>query len=163
MTFAETGGSGTARIAPCQIVATEPAHLRAEAEALWCAECNKIDLGGKLSSDWGAVGATFRDPHVHAEWLAAWKQIFLETGANSRALVDAAGNLALAWPVLDDGAEINFDVLLATSNVETGVPTAEQMADAWIDHPGQENYFFENVRHSWLSQPPPHAQLANSG
>ena len=99
------------------------------------------------ASDWGAVGAVFRNPLVHEEWRAAWKQIFVGAGAEARASVDAAGNLALAWPESADGAEINFDVLLATSNVETGVSTAEQVADAWIDHPGQEHYFFENVRH----------------
>jgi hypothetical protein len=125
----------------------EPTHLRAEAEALWSAECNRADVGGKLSSDWGAVGAIFRDPEVREEWRADWKQIFEAARGNARASVDAVGNLALAWPKTDAGADVNFDVLLATSNVETGVPTAEQVADAWIDHPGSEDYFFENVRH----------------
>jgi len=147
MTFAGTGGMGIGRVVPCRIAATEAAHLRVEAESLWCAECNKADMGGALSSEWGAVGAVFRDSHLHEQWLAAWKQIFIDARASSRASVDAEGNLALAWPKSADGAEIDVDALLATSNVETDVPTAEYVADAWIDHPGQEDYFFENVRH----------------
>ena len=38
-----------------------------------------------------------------------------------------------------------MDVLLATSNRETGTPAPEQIADAWMENAGTEEYFFKNV------------------
>lgn len=147
MTIAPDDRVGTAQVVPCRAVATEPGHLRAEAEALWRAECNKDEATGKISTDWGAVGAIFRDPEAHDEWGIAWTKIFVAAGAYACATVDAAGLIALPWPTTVDGIALDFDVLLVTSNVDTGFPSAEAVADAWIDQPGQEDYFFQNVRH----------------
>jgi hypothetical protein len=62
--------------------------------------------------------------------------------------VDERGILQIAWPTPSSGGVLDLDFLLATATrAECTRPTAEVIADAWVDQQGShERYFFENVR-----------------
>ena len=144
MTFASVVNTSTALVVPCQSGSINQSQLIAEAEALWSAEINGSTTRA-ISTDWGCVGALFRDQLHNPELVASWSRHFQEAGASSVSPVDEAGLLQIPWPKRVDGQPLDVDVLLATSNRETRTPAPEQIADAWMEHAGTEEYFFKNV------------------
>lgn len=146
MTLAPAVKSGTALVLPCQSSSIDLPQLKAEAEALWGAEKDGV-ITRAISADWGCVGALFRDRLQNPELVASWSRYFQEAGAGSVSPVDEAGHLQIPWPERVNGQPLDLDVLLATSNLENGTPTPDQIADAWMEHAGTEEYFFKNVLH----------------
>ena len=143
MTFAAADADGIALVVPC-LAEGELAALFSEAQALWGAEADTSAKAHCISASWGCVGALFRKDAPPAD-IVAWSEYFRGCGGTALAASDASGLLALAWPQRVDGQPLDFDVLLATTNVETASVTSEEVATAWITH-GHQNYFFENVR-----------------
>lgn len=93
--------------------------------------------------------ALFRPGAEPAGWLRVWAGHF---GATASAIspVDENGVLRIPWPTTTlEGAPAGVDVILATATkAEAMCPSAEDIADAWLDqNKGYERYFFENVRH----------------
>lgn len=146
MTFAPGVASGTALVVPCKDGHVDLARLKAEGEALWGAEDNSSTTRA-ISAGWGSVGALFRDLGSARDLAASWRTYFREAGGRPISPVDMDGLLQFSWPERVGGQSLDFDVLLATSNRETGKPTTDQIADAWMEHPGSEEYFFKNVQH----------------
>lgn len=144
MTFASVAKTSTALVVPCQSDSINLSQLRAEAEALWGAEINGKTTAA-ISTNWGCVGALFRDRQDNPGLAAGWSRYFQEAGASSVSPVDEAGLLQIPWPSRVDGQPLDMDVLLATSNRETEIPAPDQIADAWMKHAGTEEYFFKNV------------------
>jgi len=63
-------------------------------------------------------------------------------------VVNTDGLLDIGWPDMLDGQSADFDLILATAtNPDTARPTAREVADAWSDQCGNEDYFFNNVLH----------------
>lgn len=140
--------NGTALVVPCQAGPLNAERLKAEAEALWGAEKNGAAAKDTISEPWGCVCALFRDKESCGELREAWSSYFKRSQATPVGPVNSDGLLDVPWPERVDGQPLDFDVLLATSNRPTGAPKAEEIADAWLQNAGSEEYFFKNVRHA---------------
>ena len=147
MTFGPESSSGIAIVLPCRERGLSDQQLQLEAEALWGAEVNSAPAKNAIAKEWGCVGALFRDRQRNAQLVAAWTNFFRGSKGTPTGPVDADGLFNLPWPQRVDGRELDFDVLLATSNRETDTPAPNQIAQAWMEHDGAEEYFFENVKH----------------
>lgn len=147
MVFA-LAAKGTALVVPCQPGPLNAKRLEAEAESLWAAEKNAAVVKDTIAEPWGCVCALFRDKENSGELRAAWANFFTRSKAVPVGPVNSDGLLEVPWPERVDGLPLDFDVLLATSTRPTGAPTAEEIADAWLQNAGTEEYFFKNVRHA---------------
>ena len=145
MTFELATPQGQAVLVPCAAPTDRVEDLLKEAEDLWKAEQPNA-AAGALGADWGCVGVQFRDSS-HS-WLKAWCGVFRERRTHAVSPVDDRGVLGIPWPLKTSGAATDVDFVLATATLkECSRPTAEAIANAWIQQSaGHERYFFENVR-----------------
>ena len=138
-------GFGVAVAVPCRRRVDDFASLLEEARELWKAEDTNAGDTGTISRTWGAVGVLFRRGLKQSEIAKAWaehckKHMVKPTG---RTFISDDGVLEISWPKTTAGEPVDFDFLLATGN---GVhnPKAAMVAEAWLEHGGEE-YFFNNV------------------
>lgn len=141
------GPAGQAAVVPCRRELNNTDDIIDEAKLLWRAEQSAAQAGS-ISSSWGSVGARFRDGYIANDHVQAWSDCF-HGGGTTVPPVNDNGILEIAWPVMNDGLPIDFDLILATATqAESNRPQPHEIADAWIDQDdGHESYFFENVRH----------------
>jgi len=146
MLFDPDHHNGRAVSVPCQEASGDIDDLRGEAEELWAAE-RKEKVDGSIGAGWGCVGAMFKDESLDV--CKQWTAYFRCAGFRSIPPVDQKGLLRIPWPLLtENNRAADFDVILATANKAKplNVPTAQEIADAWIDQSeGYEQYFFKNV------------------
>lgn len=152
MTFDAAPSGGSASVVPCASPACRAEDVVNEAEALWAAEDASAGPRALCATrGWGCVGALFR-PGTPGHWLDHWRKAFRERVVSPVSPVDDHGLLQIAWPVqcAGTGGAVDLDFVLATANQrECTRPSAEAIADAWIDQQeGHERYFFENIRHA---------------
>lgn len=147
MTFQAGDARGVGFLIPCLASIQTVAGLVEEAEALWEAE----DLNASphsISANWGCVGSLFHKDNTPADWATHWADHFCNR-ASPTTPVDAKGVLDIPWPMnADDGSPADVDVILgAATKAEGALPTAADVADAWVEQDkGYERYFLENVR-----------------
>ncbi len=149
MTFTSDSALGQAVLVPCRAEAIDANDLLDEARELWRAE-RRSATADSLASTWGCVGAAFRRASSSDPVLLSWAEHFRQEVATPVSPVDGRGILAIPWPErVEDGEPVDCDVILATATEQaSSAPTAEVVADAWLEQRGRaERYFFENVRH----------------
>jgi len=150
MVFRNDGIWGQAVLVPCLSSMMDVDDLLQEASALWSAE--KLSASqGEVGASWGCVGVLFRrEDETSINLAKEWGQYFQKHSDRPIAPVDLEGILHIPWPEkLDNSPLTEVDVILSTATqAEKTLPTAEEIADAWINQDsGHERYFFENVRH----------------
>lgn len=146
MVLRSGGSPGTGILVPCRRDVVTIDDLVAEANALWKAEAPKAKTGA-LSSSWGTVGVLFRERAKNEGFVESWQVHFKKMGAKSLAAVESDGSLNIPWPVTEDGASADFDLVLATATVPEDVkPSPDAVARAMLCQAnGDENYFLNNV------------------
>ena len=147
MVFADNGTTGQAILIPCLSQVSDSKDLIGEAIALWKAERESAG-SGEVGSAWGCVGILSRDQNF--QFANEWAQYFQEHSPAPIAPVDSNGKLNIPWPVkIDDSLPVDIDILISTSTrPETTLPTAIEIADAWIEQNERYvSYFFRNVQH----------------
>ncbi|MFB9952717.1 hypothetical protein ACFFP0_28050 [Rhizobium puerariae] len=146
MVLRPEGPQGTGILVPCRRDVVTIDDLVAEASALWKAEAPKAKTGA-LSSGWGSVGVLFREVASNAALVESWQAHFKKMGMKSLAVVGSDGSLNIPWPVTEDGASADFDLVLATATVPEDVkPSPEAVARAMLCQAnGHENYFMNNI------------------
>jgi hypothetical protein len=149
---------GTGLVVGAAARCRNPDDLLLEAQHLWAAERNTLEVG-PVSASWGRVGLLVNPTaSVADEYLERW-QTFpgrqrkpAPVAPNERPVIDEATGLALIdWPIdkrtrypLD-----GYDVLLLTATAPTLVaglyPTPDEIATAWRhDLSGHVTYFHNN-------------------
>jgi hypothetical protein len=148
MTFRADGPFGKAILVPCRAEIETIDDLLAEAGALWKAEAPKSALE-TIGSGWGCVGVLFGNDKARGLFAAGWADHFQRKGMKGLSVIKPDGNLDIAWPTSLENAPMDIDIILATATTPSVVPpTANTVADAWIEQSGNyERYFLENVRH----------------
>ncbi|RMG53056.1 MAG: hypothetical protein D6723_07705 [Acidobacteria bacterium] len=149
MVFRSDGFLGEAVLVPCLSSVVDIDDLVQEASALWKAERPSAQEG-EVGASWGCVGTLFRGEDADINLAKKWGQYFQERSERPIAPVDSDGILRILWPAkLDHSPLTEVDIILSTATqAEVALPTAEDIADAWINQDsGYERYFFENVRH----------------
>lgn len=148
MVLRSDGPRGTGILVPCRRDVVTIDDLAAEASALWKAEAPKAKQG-LIGSTWGSVGVLFREGASIGGFAESWKAHFKKMGAKSLAVVGSDGILNIPWPVTENGAAADFDLVLATATVPEDVkPSSEAVARAMLDQSdGHENYFLNNILH----------------
>lgn len=146
MVLDNTAEPGNALLVPCIAPANVIGDLITEARALWKAEASKAAKDSiSAKSGWGCVGATFRDGD--GAMKQQWSDYYALAKETPIAPTDSKGQLAIGWPRTLDGADADFDAILATTNTaDDPIPNAKAVAKAWSDQCGDEDYFFNNVR-----------------
>lgn len=151
---------GWALIVPCRCSVSNPEQLVNEAEALWTAEQSKASKPGRISAGWGAVGLLFNPTktglgQLQTSWLRrveAEHQNYesFKHATNENAAIGSDGILSIPWPVSENGAPVNIDILLATATqpclTNGSYATPETIAKAWKRVPKKRRYFDENRR-----------------
>ncbi|MFN0193822.1 MAG: hypothetical protein ACKVP5_17920 [Aestuariivirga sp.] len=147
MAFGPSEPAGQAVLVPCSAKICKIDSLIAEAHALWKAEAPKAKPTA-ISSEWECVGALFGRGQAHAKLSADWIAHFQNVKAQCVSVINADGLLDIRWPNTLDDKPADFDIVLATAT-KPGVtkPSAQDVADAWADQCGNEDYFFNNVLH----------------
>ncbi|TBZ35724.1 hypothetical protein E0H47_24135 [Rhizobium leguminosarum bv. viciae] len=147
MVLRSDGPLGTGFLVPCRREVVTIDDLVAEASALWKAEAPKAKRG-VIGSNWGSVGVLFREG-ARGGFAESWGAHFKKMGTKSLAVVGSDGSLNIPWPVTEDGASEDFDLVLATATVPEDVkPSPEAVARAMLCQAnGHENYFLNNVLH----------------
>jgi hypothetical protein len=134
-------GFGTAMVVPCKQPITNFASLEQEAKALWAAEAPS----GIISLHWGSVAVLFgrglKKSTMAKDWTAFFQKSHVQPSGKNP--ITREGCLKIPWPKNARGRPVDFDILLATSNVVHN-PSAKQVAQAWVVH-GNEEYFFRTV------------------
>lgn len=147
MAFGSGEPAGQAVLVPCTTKISTIDSLVGEANVLWKAEAPKAKQKA-ISSDWGCVGALFGQGEAHAKLSADWTAHFKNVKAQYVSVVNTDGLLDIGWPNMPDGRPVDFDIILATAaKPEVTAPSAQDIADAWTDQCGNEDYFFNNVLH----------------
>lgn len=159
MVFSRLAKPGQAKVVQCRHAVSKAADLITEAQALWKAEQPNADAG-RIAADWGCV-ALLCNPErkIPEEILKGWeKHVAAEPGYGNvpqteaeGSLVSRAGLLQIAWPrLLEGGAEVQLDILLATANAPTlngtplCYPSVETVARAWNVAGDHVEYFWRN-------------------
>lgn len=152
---------GTALVARAVAECATPDDLIMEAQHLWAAERNQMEIG-PVSASWGRTGLLVNpESSIPASFLERWQRLPgrkrkpAPTEAGEAAVIDEESGLALiAWPSdLETGRPLEgYDALLMTATVPTlqsgRYPTAADVADAWIhDRGGRVAYFHSNRQH----------------
>lgn len=140
---------GQAVLLPCLSSVKNVEDLAHEASALWKAERSSAQKG-EVGVSWGCVGILFRSADTHINLMKKWSLYFENNSKGPVAPVNSDGILSIPWPKkLDNSPLTEVDIILSTATkAEKALPTAEDIADAWINqNHGYERYFFENVRH----------------
>ena len=145
MVLRSDGPLGTGFLVPCRREVVTIDDLVAEASALWKAEAPKAKRG-VIGANWGCVGVLFREG-ASGGLAEAWGAHFKKTGTKPLAVVGSDGSLDIPWPVTEDRASADFDLVLATATVPEDVkPNPEAVARAMLcQADGHENYFLNNV------------------
>lgn len=148
MTFRRAAPSGVAILAPCKGDIGTIQELANEASALWKAEAPNANAGA-ITSLWGSVGILFGNEGARDLLAADWRDHFKRAGGRELSVIADDGQLDIPWPTEADGSPVELDMILATATIPQSVePSAEVVADAWVDQRGgYERYFIENVRH----------------
>lgn len=150
---------GCGIVIPCQ-----SQDLIKEAECLWTAERpgNKKP-NRRISSDWGCIAlllnpnsAVFDEPRNYWTERISKERCYgqlMNSAIGEETAVDESGFLKIPWPKLEDGANVEFDALLATATNPTIVSghyaSAQQIANAWNTPWGKKHrsYFFNNGKY----------------
>ena len=136
-------------LVPCAKEFENIDDLIEEAKTLWQAEDPKA-TPGCICKSWGCIGALFGPKLANSNLMEGWIKFFRKEKGQCLPVVDSDGKLKIPWPNIMDGQPADLDVILATAtkpNVELP-PTAQAIADAWIEQcGGHERYFFNNVQH----------------
>ena len=149
MTFGGDAPEGQAWLVPYKKAIDGVGTVVAEAKALWNAEDHNASPG-QIGKQWGCVGVLFQPGVALGDLRSGWAAHFSKKVSSPIPPVDKKGVLGIPWPTLTlDGSPADIDVILATANkAEAPPPSAEDIADAWVDqNDGDKRYFFENVRH----------------
>ena len=146
---------GHAIVVPCKHRVHGGDDLIHEAKCLWAAEAKtKPGDPKKLSASWGCVGLLPNPERpLPADVRACWKQqVSCEPCYGILNAVSESGFLKIPWPKSEDGAGLEFDVLLATATDPTicngRYPTPQKIAEAWNNHDGSVEYFKKNRKHN---------------
>jgi hypothetical protein len=161
MVFSRLCELGLAKVVRCSHTVSSAADLVAEAEHLWKAEQPSAEAG-RIAADWGCV-ALLCNPErkIPEDLLKGWAnhvggernygQQVSQTREEGR-LVGDDGLLRIAWPRLVEGAPVELDILLATTNDPTlrgtreSYPSVETIADAWNAADSKHaEYFWKNI------------------
>ena len=134
-------------------------HVIREAQHLWGAERNGKP-SESISGTWGCIALLPNERgRIPAKIVADWKEYVagvksypaLKSEDGEDPAVDASGILGIGWPKTSGGCDLDFDALLAAAtnpciDEEGRYPTVQQIADAWMKPPGNEqiSYFVNN-------------------
>jgi len=146
MTLQPDAPNGQAILVPFAAPITRIEGLLEEAEQLWQAEQPGAD-SGRLGAAWGCVGLQFRT--APSDLFEEWCEHFRKRKTSAISPVNDCGSLCIPWPIkASSSLPVDYDFILATATQRECVrPTAEDIADAWIDQSANYvHYFFENVR-----------------
>ena len=154
---------GRAIVVPCRRRVRNAADIVDEVVHLWTAETsNGKNPECRVSAEngWGCVGLLPNPQRpLPADLRAGWTQRVsdepcygrLSAADNEDAAVDKSGFLTIPWPESEDGSYLEVDVLLATATKPTIVsgryPTVQEIADAWNNSDGSDDYFYKNRAH----------------
>ena len=156
MVFSSAAPLGQAKILPCKN--NDSDLLIEEANELWTAEDN---VAGCISSSWGGCTVLCVNPEreIPVSVLKNWTdQVaeepttyakFPKSPDDDRQLVTTDGFLNI-WPTRSDGADLDFDLLLATANYPFSIgspvpyPEPDAIAKAWKARTDQLYYFNGN-------------------
>ena len=157
---------GQTIVVPCLQSVKNSDDLVKEAKYLWAAESKKDCIAEKSTcKNWGRI-VLLENPNrpIPNEIRRGWcKHILSNTryqnemgfaGGKDIAIDESGGFLNIPWPKLEDGSDLEMDVLLATvTNPEIDengdYPSSQTIAQAWNTCKGKNyvDYFCKNRAH----------------
>lgn len=148
---------GQALVLPCQRTVSTGDQLVNEAQALWAAEQDELSKPGPISASWGAVGLLLNPEQRANDIKASWsRRVKAESKYYSEfdhapqepPAVGSDGILSIPWPIMESGAPLKVDALLATATVPTLIngsyASPQEIAKAWKTAPREQGYFDKN-------------------